>query len=114
MSATAQNSNPEGATAGAPPPLVGSARTVRRRAVLSGRVQGVGFRWAAHDEAERRGLAGYVRNLHDGTVEVEVEGRSDAVDGFVQWLRIGPPGAHVEAVATQELAVHGETGFGIR
>jgi len=52
---------------------------VRRRVVVHGRVQGVGFRWSTAAEAERVGVAGHVRNLPDGTVEAELEGAPDAV-----------------------------------
>jgi acylphosphatase len=68
------------------------------RAVVHGVVQGVGFRWAARVEANRLGLAGWVRNLPDGTVEVEAEGPREALDGLARWLGRGPESAHVDRV----------------
>lgn len=79
-----------------------SARAVS--ATVSGRVQGVGFRWSAATEAGRRGLAGWVRNCLDGTVEVFAQGDAAAVGGFVDWLHDGPRGARVAAVDVTELS----------
>jgi acylphosphatase len=75
------------------------AERARARAVVSGRVQGVGFRAAAVDEADRLGgLAGWVRNLPDGRVELLCEGPRPAVEALVAWCRRGPRFARVEAV----------------
>ena len=85
---------------------------VARRFLISGRVQGVGFRWFAHDAAVREGVAGWVRNLPDGRVEalvergpvgnglVEalVEGDAEAVTRVERALRSGPRGARVDNV----------------
>jgi acylphosphatase len=68
---------------------------VRAHVWLSGRVQGVGFRITAADEARRRGLAGWVRNLDSGGVEAVFEGSRAIVEGMVQWSEEGPPGAYV-------------------
>ena len=68
------------------------------RARVSGRVQGVGFRWSAVAEARRLGLRGRVRNAADGSVEVEAEGAAGALAQFLAWLRRGPPGARVTGV----------------
>ena len=68
------------------------------RARVSGRVQGVGFRWSAVREARRLGLRGWVRNAEDGSVEVEAEGASPALEDFLSWLRAGPAGALVTDV----------------
>ena len=72
--------------------------TVARRFVISGRVQGVGFRWFAHDAARREGVTGWVRNLPDGRVEAHVEGEDEAVTRVERALRSGPPGARVQTV----------------
>ncbi|MDD5307620.1 MAG: acylphosphatase [Deltaproteobacteria bacterium] len=72
--------------------------TAAFRAVVHGMVQGVGFRWGARAEADRLGLAGYVRNVPDGTVEVIAEGRRDALEAFVRWLGHGPELAGVDRV----------------
>jgi len=57
---------------------------------VTGWVQGVGFRWSAANEARNRGLSGYVKNLSDGSVYIEVEGYIDQLDYFVNWCRTGP------------------------
>jgi acylphosphatase len=71
---------------------------VARRLVISGRVQGVGFRWFARDAARREGVFGWVRNLPDGRVEALVEGEADAVERTERALRRGPGSAHVKDV----------------
>lgn len=76
----------------AAPPLI--ARTAK----VKGRVQGVGFRWSASDEAGRLGVRGWIRNAADGSVEAFAEGSPAAVEAFVSWLRVGPPGARVLSV----------------
>jgi acylphosphatase len=65
---------------------------------LSGRVQGVGFRYTTADEARRRRLTGWVRNLESGTVEAVFEGSHAAVLDMVRWCQQGPPGAWVRDV----------------
>lgn len=84
---------------------------VRIRAVVTGRVQGVSFRYSTLTEAVRLGLAGSVRNMADGSVRVEAEGIEDAVNSFVDWLGHGPPGARVDEVVTEPLSVSGASGF---
>ncbi len=71
---------------------------VRRHLVVRGFVQGVGFRWTAAHEAQRLGVAGWVRNRADGAVEAVVEGDEPAVDAFVGWARHGPRGASVSSL----------------
>ncbi|UCC24164.1 MAG: acylphosphatase [Gemmatimonadales bacterium] len=66
--------------------------------VVTGRVQGVGFRWSARRAAERLGLVGSVRNRLDGSVEVQVAGPAHEVAQMRSWLDRGPPGARVESV----------------
>jgi len=63
---------------------------------ISGRVQGVGFRFSRHREAVARGLAGWVRNCRDGTVEAVLQGEAAAVDAVLAWARRGPPAARVD------------------
>jgi acylphosphatase len=69
---------------------------IARRYRISGRVQGVGFRFFAEEAARREGLAGWVRNSADGGVEVLAEGDAEAVARFERALRSGPAGARVD------------------
>ena len=71
---------------------------IARRFVISGRVQGVGFRWFTKDVAAREGVTGWVRNLPDGRVEALIEGDSEAVTRVERALHTGPPGARVQTV----------------
>jgi acylphosphatase len=87
---------------------------VARRYVISGRVQGVGFRFFTEAAAAREGLRGWVRNLPDGRVEVVAEGDAEAVLRFEHQVRHGPPGARVEAVDMDEALPSGAAGFTIR
>jgi acylphosphatase len=75
---------------------------VGRRYVVTGRVQRVGFRMFIEDAARREGIHGYVRNQHDGSVEVVAEGDADALQRFEMALRRGPAGARVDDVATTD------------
>jgi acylphosphatase len=87
----------------------------RIRAIVRGDVQGVGFRAATAEEARRAQVAGWVRNLRDGSVEVEAEGSVQAVDGLIKWLRRGPSLARVTAVEIDDsLPPAGLEGFSIR
>lgn len=72
--------------------------------IVSGRVQGVGFRAAARDRAVALGLAGWVRNLTDGRVEACATGDADALDALRAWLAHGPPAAGVERVDQAPIA----------
>jgi len=75
---------------------------VARKLVISGRVQGVGFRWFTQDAASREGVTGWVRNLPDGRVEALVEGDAEAVTRVERALRSGPRGARVDDVNVGE------------
>ncbi len=68
------------------------------RMVVTGRVQGVGFRYAMNDVARAAGVSGWVRNCMDGSVEVQLQGAQPALARLVQWARRGPPGARVTGV----------------
>jgi acylphosphatase len=72
---------------------------VARRYVITGRVQGVGFRYFTQDAALREGVTGWVRNLPDGRVEALVEGDAEAVTRVERAVRSGPRGARVETVS---------------
>jgi acylphosphatase len=85
---------------------------VARRFLISGRVQGVGFRYFTQDAATREHLHGRVRNLADGRVEAEAEGEADAMERFEQALRHGPPAARVEQLEIEHIVPQGrDTGF---
>lgn len=73
------------------------------RWVLTGRVQGVGFRYYARQVAEALGVCGWVRNLPDGTVEVQAAGTREQLAALVEELRKGPRSAQVEAIDEEEL-----------
>jgi acylphosphatase len=73
---------------------------VARRYIVKGRVQRVGFRFFVENAAQREGIQGYVRNQHDGSVEVVAEGDSAALLRFEMAVRRGPAGARVDDVDT--------------
>jgi acylphosphatase len=87
---------------------------VRRRVVVSGRVQGVWFRESCREEAVALGVNGWVRNRGDGAVEAAFEGESGAVLAMVAWCRTGPPLAEVTDVEVVDEAPTGEHGFRVR
>ena len=82
----------------------------RRRLVIHGRVQGVGFRASLAWEAGKLGVTGWVRNRRDGTVEATVCGTAEAAAAIIAWARRGPPGARVDR-AEGELGDGDFTGF---
>ncbi len=86
-------------------------RTVEAR--VTGRVQGVSFRWYAQEQARRLGVAGWVRNEPDGSVLLHAEGDDDAVDALVAWCHDGPGMATVSNVAVREAAPSGGNSFDI-
>jgi len=93
------------------------ARVAARRvhAIVSGRVQGVSYRACTADEASGLGLVGWVRNLPDGSVELEAEGAPDAVAALLSWCAKGPPMARVTNVAaTDRVPTGAEIAFVIR
>ena len=81
---------------------------------VTGRVQGVSFRWYAAREAQRLGVRGWVRNEPDGSAAGHLEGEDAAVDAVVDWLRRGPSYAAVRDVAVTEAAPTGADAFDIR
>ena len=87
---------------------------VARRFIVSGRVQGVGFRFFAEEHARIEQIAGYVRNLPDGRVEAVAEGEEDNLLRFERALNRGPRGAIVERVVAEPLPPESRFGFSIR
>ena len=81
---------------------------------VSGRVQGVGYRYHAVAEARRLGVAGWIRNEPDESVAGHFEGDDAAVDALVAWCRRGPSYASVHHVAVTEARPTGARGFDIR
>lgn len=87
---------------------------IRYRLLISGRVQGVSFRYACQQAALRSGVSGWARNLPDGRVEVVVEGPPEAADQLVDWARHGPPAAVVTGVDVRPEQPEGLASFQIR
>jgi acylphosphatase len=83
----------------------------RRRVVVYGFVQGVGFRFAVERAARSRGVAGWVRNRPDGAVEAVFEGEREDVEALVDFCREGPRGAEVERVDVVSESPDGLAGF---
>ncbi|MGB7220253.1 MAG: acylphosphatase [Vicinamibacterales bacterium] len=91
------------------------AMRIARRYIISGRVQGVGFRHFAWSLAEREAVHGWVRNTVDGRVEIAVEGEDGPIDRFERGIRQGPPGARVDHVEVEATTPSGHnSGFIIR
>jgi acylphosphatase len=87
---------------------------VRKRVVVHGRVQGVFFRDSTRQRAQAAGVAGWVANRPDGTVEAVFEGEIGEVERLVHWMQDGPRGAEVERLETFEEPEEGLTGFEVR
>lgn len=96
------------------PPRVHS-EPKRVRIAVHGRVQGVAFRAATQRTAMRLRVAGWARNLPDGSVEILAQGSPLAIDQLIAWCQQGPPAARVDRVATQQEIVQDDLhGFRIR
>jgi acylphosphatase len=87
---------------------------IRRRVLISGRVQGVAFRDTCQRVATERGVTGWVRNLGDGRVEAVFEGTVERVDEMVEWAQHGPTHAAVADFAVQTEPAQGLTEFLVR
>jgi acylphosphatase len=87
---------------------------VRRRVVVHGRVQGVFFRDSVRERARAHGVAGWVRNTPEGTVEIHAEGDPDAVEHLLRFARTGPRAAEVDRVEVSDVPVEGHRGFDVR
>jgi acylphosphatase len=81
---------------------------------ISGRVQGVGYRYSARSVAIRLGIKGYVRNLPNGDVYIEAEGNPDQIAAFVYWCRQGPTRARIDSVIINGDEIAGFRDFEIR
>ena len=86
----------------------------RVHAIVTGTVQGVGYRFTLQHVVERAHATGWVRNLRDGRVEAEIEGEDAAVQAVLDWAAAGPRGGRVTAVDVRDIPPAGGTGFEIR
>ena len=84
---------------------------IRRRVLISGRVQGVAFRDSCQRMATEQGVAGWVRNLGDGRVEAVFEGTAEQVDRMMEWVHDGPRMANVNDIAVQTEPAQGLAEF---
>jgi acylphosphatase len=89
------------------------AEKIRDRVIISGIVQGVGYRFFTQKEAHQQGVMGWVRNLPDGRVEAVFEGFPEAVKAMVQWCHQGPQNAVVQQVVVEPEEPEGIKGFEI-
>ena len=98
-----------------PPPDILFGIVIGRRYVVTGQVQGVGFRMFTERVARHEGITGWVANRTDGGVDVMAEGEVDAIERFERRLRVGPPMARVAAVESADLPATGRwSGFETR
>tara|TARA_B100000745_G_C20150463_1_gene394459 strand:+ start:106 stop:384 length:279 start_codon:yes stop_codon:yes gene_type:complete len=81
------------------------------RAIVSGRVQGVCYRYSTQEQALARNISGYAKNLSNGDVEVIACGNQDEIGELIQWLRQGPTHAQVASVQIEEIDPPTHTGF---
>ncbi|WP_460795659.1 acylphosphatase [Microbacterium sp. GXF0217] len=84
------------------------------RVRVTGRVQGVGYRWFVNDLAAAGGIAGWVRNRHDGSVEAELHGEALKIDGMLDAMSRGPRSARIDDLEVTEIPEHAFDGFEIR
>ncbi len=76
------------------------------KAIVSGKVQGVGFRMYTQAEAKKLGVKGYVRNLRNGDVEIVAEGEAEKVEALMKWAESGPPSAIVNNLQIETISEH--------
>lgn len=82
--------------------------------MVKGKVQGVSYRFSTHARAIKLGLTGYVKNLPDGSVFIEAEGKEDAINKLIEWCYYGPPKAKVSEVNATESEVKGYKNFELK
>ncbi|PLZ08672.1 acylphosphatase [Fischerella thermalis] len=90
------------------------SQSIRAHLFISGRVQGVGYRFATLDTASQLGLSGWVRNLPDGRVEAVFEGVQEVVEEMIRWCHQGPPAAMVKDVVVEYEKPEGLNRFEVR
>lgn len=86
---------------------------ISRMFIVSGHVQGVGFRYQTAHQALTMGLTGHAKNLNNGDVEVLACGKEQTIEAFYQWLQQGPRTAHVESVLEVETSLFAPRDFAI-
>lgn len=86
------------------------------KAIVSGKVQGVGFRMYTRSQARHLGVEGYVKNLRDGDVEIVAQGKADKIDALLEWAKSGSPSAVVDNLTVEMMGDSDEEfeGFEIR
>ncbi len=84
------------------------------RITVFGRVQGVGFRFYTKKKADELHVSGWVKNMPNGSVYIEVEGQDTDVNTFIDWCNMGTKWAHVEKVDRQDIPVQGFEGFVVK
>lgn len=82
--------------------------------IVSGKVQGVGFRYSALKKANELGIKGYIRNKSDGTVYIEIEGEPETLDFFIVWCKNGPSWAQVNDVYYEDIPLSNFVSFVIK
>jgi len=82
--------------------------------IVSGKVQGVGFRYSALKKANELGIKGYVRNKSDGTVYIEIEGEPETLDFFIMWCKNGPSWSQVNDVYIEDIPLSNFVSFEIK
>jgi acylphosphatase len=81
---------------------------------VRGKVQGVSYRFSIHAKALKIGLAGFVKNLPDGSVYIEAEGKEEGINKLIEWCYVGPPQAKVTEVFAEEGELKNYTNFEIK
>jgi acylphosphatase len=82
--------------------------------LVKGKVQGVSYRFSAHAKAIQLGLTGFVKNLPQGDVYIEAEGKEEKINDFIKWCHVGPPLADVSEVIATETELKGYRTFELR
>ncbi len=88
-------------------------KVVRKHLIFYGRVQGVGFRYISSHAADSWGVTGWVRNLYDGSVEMEAEGTEESIDNMVRSIERGSF-IRIEDISVKDIPVEGSRSFEIR
>lgn len=86
----------------------------RIRINIYGRVQGVSYRFEARTMARYIGVKGFVKNMYDGSVYIEAEGKEGALQDYIAWCRRGPDAARVENIEIQDIPLSNDKSFNIR